>query len=50
LDGLSVIGTEYVRLSMTNSTKPVLFEGQESLDGPVKQGYKYLLVPIRFTV
>ncbi|MDR1798281.1 MAG: DNA polymerase III subunit beta [Bifidobacteriaceae bacterium] len=50
LDGLGVIGAPYVRLAMTNSTKPVLFEGVEGVDGPVKPDYKYLLVPIRFTV
>jgi DNA polymerase-3 subunit beta len=50
LDGLAVMGTEYVRLSMANATKPVLFEGQETLDGQVRADYKYLLVPIRFTV
>jgi DNA polymerase-3 subunit beta len=48
LEGLSVIGTPDVRLSMNSSTKPVLFEGQT--DGQVGTDYKYLLVPIRFTV
>ncbi|MDR1824822.1 MAG: DNA polymerase III subunit beta [Bifidobacteriaceae bacterium] len=50
LDGLGVIGAPYVRLSMTNATKPVLFEGMEGIEGPAKVDYKYLLVPIRFTV
>jgi DNA polymerase-3 subunit beta len=48
LEGLSVMGTPEVRLSMNSSTKPVLFEGQA--DGQAQSGYKYLLVPIRFTV
>ncbi|MCL1898630.1 MAG: DNA polymerase III subunit beta, partial [Micrococcales bacterium] len=50
LDGLGVIAAKYVRISMTNSTKAVLFEGQKELDGAVLSDYKYLLVPIRFTV
>ncbi|MDR1441234.1 MAG: DNA polymerase III subunit beta [Bifidobacteriaceae bacterium] len=48
LEGLSVLGTSHVRLSMNSSTKPVLFEGQ--VDGQVRPDYRYLLVPIRFTV
>jgi len=50
MDGLSVIGTKYVRISLTNATKAVLFEGQEEQDGSARTDYKYLLVPIRFTV
>ncbi|MCL2803193.1 MAG: DNA polymerase III subunit beta [Micrococcales bacterium] len=50
LDGLGVIGAKYVRISMTNSTKAVLFEAQDDLDGEARADYKYLLVPIRFTV
>ena len=48
LEGLSAMGAPQVRLSMNSSTKPVLFEGQN--DGQVLADYKYLLVPIRFTV
>ena len=48
LDGLSVMTSPFVRFSMTHPNKPVLFRGQESLDGPVVPDYQYLLVPIRF--
>ncbi|MDR0366387.1 MAG: DNA polymerase III subunit beta [Bifidobacteriaceae bacterium] len=49
LEGLGVMGNPLVRLSMNSSTKPVLFEGA-SEDGTTAPDYKYLLVPIRFTV
>ncbi|MDR2565475.1 MAG: DNA polymerase III subunit beta [Bifidobacteriaceae bacterium] len=48
LEGLSVIGAPEVKLLMNSPTKPVLFQGQS--DGQVLPDYKYLLVPIRFTV
>ncbi|MDR2373909.1 MAG: DNA polymerase III subunit beta [Bifidobacteriaceae bacterium] len=48
LEGLSVIDAPSVRLSMTSATRPVLFQGEA--DGQVKPDYRYLLVPIRFTV
>jgi DNA polymerase-3 subunit beta len=48
LEGLAVMNSPFLRISMTNSTKPVLFEGQESLDGKRDSSYRYLLVPIRF--
>jgi DNA polymerase-3 subunit beta len=48
LEGLTAMDAATVRLSMTAATKPVLFQGEE--DGKVDAGYKYLLVPIRFTV
>lgn len=48
LDGLSALGTDFVRLSFTHPNKPVEFTGQESLDGEDSAEYRYLLVPIRF--
>jgi DNA polymerase-3 subunit beta len=48
LEGLGVMGTPSVRLLMNSSTKPVLFQGEK--DGELVSDYKYLLVPIRFTV
>ncbi|QAY63996.1 DNA polymerase III subunit beta [Xylanimonas allomyrinae] len=48
LDGLSALGTDFVRLSFTHPNKPVEFTGQESLDGEDSSAYRYLLVPIRF--
>ncbi len=48
LDGLTALGTDFVRLSFTHPNKPVEFTGQESLDGEDSADYRYLLVPIRF--
>ncbi len=48
LDGLTALGTDFVRLSFTHPNKPVEFTGQESLDGEDSSDYRYLLVPIRF--
>jgi DNA polymerase-3 subunit beta len=48
LDGLTALGTDFVRLSFTHPNKPVEFTGQESLDGDDSDAYRYLLVPIRF--
>jgi DNA polymerase-3 subunit beta len=49
MEGLNVINKPRVRLSMNSPTKPVLFEG-ELEDGTLASDYRYLLVPIRFTV
>jgi DNA polymerase-3 subunit beta len=48
LDGLTSLGTDFVRLSFTHPNKPVEFTGQDSLDGDDSLDYRYLLVPIRF--
>ncbi|MCL1870841.1 MAG: DNA polymerase III subunit beta [Promicromonosporaceae bacterium] len=48
LDGLTALGTDFVRLSFTHPNKPVEFTGQGSLDGEDSDEYRYLLVPIRF--
>lgn len=50
LDGLGAIETDFIRLSFTHGTKPVLFTGQESLETDDHDtDFKYLLVPIRFS-
>jgi DNA polymerase-3 subunit beta len=49
LDGLSALGTDFVRLGFTHPNKPVEFSGQESAESEPIAGYRYLLVPIRFT-
>lgn len=50
LDGLGAIETDFVRLSFTHGSKPVLFTGQESLETNDHDiAFKYLLVPIRFS-
>jgi len=48
LDGLGVLGTDFVRFGFTHPNKPVEFTGQDSLDGVERSDYRYLLVPIRF--
>lgn len=49
LEGLSALGTEYVRLSLNHPTKPVLMTGQDAPDGEDHgEQFRYLLVPIRF--
>ena len=47
LDGLMALGTEFVRLSFTQATKPAVLTGQASLDGTHDDGYRYLLMPVR---
>jgi DNA polymerase-3 subunit beta len=47
-EGLSVLGSAYVRLAMTHPTKPVLFKGQVEIDAEPDTSFQYLLVPIRF--
>lgn len=50
LDGLGAIETDFIRLSFTHGSKPVLFTGQESLETDDHDtDFKYLLVPIRFS-
>ncbi len=48
LDGLSALGTEYVRLGFTHPTKPVLMSGKKSAEGEEQEEFLYLLMPIRF--
>jgi len=49
LDGLSALGTDFVRLGFTHPNKPVEFSGQLSAESEPISNYRYLLVPIRFT-
>ncbi|MDX5318932.1 MAG: DNA polymerase III subunit beta [Actinomycetes bacterium] len=48
LDGLSALGTEYVRLGFTHPSKPVLMSGRKGADDEDEGGFLYLLMPIRF--
>lgn len=48
LDGLGVLGTDYVRLGFTHPTKPVLMSGLEDEKGEKAGDFLYLLMPIRF--
>ena len=47
LDGLSALGTEFARLTFTDSIKPSVMAGQESLEGSPSSSYKYLIMPMR---
>ncbi len=47
LDGLSALGTEFARLTFTDSIKPSVMSGQDSLDGTPDGSYKYLIMPMR---
>jgi DNA polymerase-3 subunit beta len=47
-EGLAVLTTPYVKLAMSHQTKPVLFKGQQEIEGPADEAFQYLLVPIRF--
>lgn len=49
LDGLNALGTDFVRLSFTHSSKPAVMTGQDALDGDDHaEQFRYLLMPIRF--
>ena len=47
LDGLGVIETQFVELAFTQSTKPVVIAGLDSLEGEPSGEFKYLLMPRR---
>lgn len=47
LDGLGAVGTEFARLTFTDSIKPSVMSGQESLEGGPSGDYKYLIMPMR---
>ncbi len=48
LDGLGALGSDYVRLAFTQSSKPVVITSQQDADGDADSSYRYLLMPIRF--
>src|SRR5690606_27640330 len=47
LDGLGALGTEFARLTFTDSIKPSVMTGQDSLEGEPDSSYKYLIMPMR---
>lgn len=47
LDGLGALGTDFARLTFTDSIKPSVMSGQDSLEGTPDSSYKYLLMPMR---
>lgn len=48
LDGLGALGTQYTRISFTQSSRPAVLAGQESIDGHADTSYRYVLMPVRF--
>ncbi|MFC0674962.1 DNA polymerase III subunit beta [Brachybacterium hainanense] len=47
LDGLGALGSDFARLTFTDSIKPSVMSGQESLEGSPESSYKYLIMPMR---
>jgi DNA polymerase-3 subunit beta len=47
LDGLTALGTPYVRFEYTAPTKPTVLTGQPAADGAADQAYRYLFIPVR---
>lgn len=47
LDGLGALGSDFARLTFTDSIKPSVMSGQESLEGAPESSYKYLIMPMR---
>lgn len=47
LDGLGALGTDFARLTFTDSIKPSVMSGQDSLEGSPDASYRYLLMPMR---
>ena len=50
IEGLSAIAEPFVRMKMTTAIKPVEFNGQQEADSDESMDYRYLLVPMRFTL
>jgi len=47
LDGLGALGSEFARLTFTDSIKPSVMTGQDSLEGEPDNSYRYLIMPMR---
>lgn len=48
IDGLGVLGTQFVRMSFTQPGRPAVLSGQDELDGEADTSYRYVLMPVRF--
>lgn len=48
--GLSVLDTDYVRFSFTDSAKPAVITGQKEENSGEDLGFRYLIMPIRFGI
>ncbi len=49
LDGLHATGTEFTRLSFTQSSRPAVLSGQREAETDGDPTYRYVLMPIRFS-
>ena len=47
VDGLGALGSEFARLTFTDSIKPSVMTGQDSLEGEPDNSYRYLIMPMR---
>jgi DNA polymerase III subunit beta len=48
LDGLGAVGTDWTRISFTQSSRPAVLSGQAEEDGEADTSYRYVLMPVRF--
>lgn len=48
-DGLQALNSAFVHISFTGANKPAVLSGKSEVDGEISQGYKYLLMPMRYT-
>jgi DNA polymerase-3 subunit beta len=47
-DGLNAVGTKFVQISFTGSSKPAILMGKSDKDGALIENYRYLLMPMRY--
>lgn len=48
-DGLQALNSPFVYISFTGANKPAVLSGKSEIDGEINHGYKYLLMPMRYT-
>jgi DNA polymerase-3 subunit beta len=48
LDGLGAVGTDWTRISFTQSSRPAVLSGQAEEDGEPDLSYRYVIMPVRF--
>ena len=47
-DGLNAVGTKFVQITFTGSSKAAILMGKSDKDGSVIENYRYLLMPTRY--
>ena len=47
-DGLQAVGTPFVQISFTGSSKPAILMGKTESNSPAIENYRYLLMPMRY--